>query len=279
MSSARLLATGCALAIIALTLSAEAGPRVTPMAKSSARKPTTTSRASVAAAAPAPAPPPVAAPTPAPPAVVAPAPTPAPAPAAAPASAPVLDLTPRDQPSPSASPLHHRATLTLNPLALVVGRYGANAEFVIAPHHALVASGYIQTFPKALLRLALPDLPIGEGPESRFGGELGYRLYSGSDGPTGVFIGPSFIAMPLAAPRLTDDYRAEVVSFTAFGASLDIGAQAVFGPGFTIGGGLGVMALAYSPPTSATPPQGITLPTYPTPHVLPRVLLAAGWAF
>jgi hypothetical protein len=85
--------------------------------------------------------------------------------------------------------------------------------------------------------------------------------------------------MPLAAPRLASDYRPEVVSFMAYGASLDVGVQAVVGPGFTIGGGVGVMALAYAPPASATPPAGLELPSYPVPHVLPRLLIAAGWAF
>jgi hypothetical protein len=85
--------------------------------------------------------------------------------------------------------------------------------------------------------------------------------------------------MPLAAPRLTSDYRAEVISFMAYGAALDVGVQAVVGGGFTIGGGVGVAALAYSRPVSATPPPGIELPSYPEPHVLPRLLFAAGWAF
>jgi hypothetical protein len=58
-----------------------------------------------------------------------------------------------------------------------------------------------------------------------------------------------------------------------------VGVQAVVGPGFTLGGGLGVMALAYDRPASATPPAGIELPSYPEPHVLPRVLVMAGWAF
>lgn len=127
--------------------------------------------------------------------------------------------------------------------------------------------------------MALPDMTVGEGPQSRFGGELGYRLYTGSDGPTGLFVGPSFVAMPLAAPRLTADYRTEVVSFMAYGAALDVGVQAVVGPGFTLGGGVGVMALAYDTPASATPPAGIDLPSFPAPHVLPRLLVNVGWAF
>jgi hypothetical protein len=272
------LATSCALAFLIACSSrhADAAPRAA-IPKSSPRRkaavppprPVTRAPRPVAIAAPPPAPAP------------APAPPPEPEPPPAPARASLLDSSPPDVDRPSGPPpsLHHRATVTLNPLALVVGRYGANAEFVLAPHHAITASGYVQTFPSALIRVALPDLKSGAGPQARIGGELGYRLYTGSDGPTGFFVGPSLVAMPLAAPRLTEDYRAEIVSFTAYGAALDIGVQAIVGPGFTLGGGVGVMALAYSPPQSASPPSGIELPTYPQPHVLPRLLVMAGWAF
>lgn len=150
---------------------------------------------------------------------------------------------------------------------------------MLARHHAITASAYYQTFPKGILRALLPDVPLGNGPAARLGGELGYRVYTGNDGPSGVFLGPSVVALPLAAPRLTDAYQTEIVSFMAYGASLDLGVQAVVGPGFTLGGGVGVMALAYSRPASATPPAGIVLPAYPEPHVLPRLLVAAGWAF
>lgn len=85
--------------------------------------------------------------------------------------------------------------------------------------------------------------------------------------------------MPIAYPRVTENLRAEVVSFNAYGAALDLGVQAIIGPGFTIGGGIGVMALAYTPPASVAPPSGIQVPPYPEPHVLPRLLMMAGWAF
>lgn len=267
------IATGLALVTLLASSSiprAEAAPRSGPAPKSAARRATRPLGARPVPApshAPAPAPGPLA--------------PPAPAPAPPPAPAPALDLsTPdRDHVSPAPSALHHRGTVTLNPLALVVGRYGANAEVVLAPHHAITASAYYQTFPSGLIRMALPDASKGAAPQSRLGGELGYRLYTGSDGPTGFFVGPSFVAMPLAAPRLTDAYEGEVVSFMAYGASLDLGVQAVVGPGFTLGAGLGVMALAYDSPASATPPPGIELPSHPEPHVLPRLLVMAGWAF
>jgi hypothetical protein len=125
----------------------------------------------------------------------------------------------------------------------------------------------------------LPQAELGEGPTTRVGGEIGYRFYTGRDAPTGFFVGPSFLAMPFAYPRVTEDAKAEVVSFHAYGAALDLGAQIVTGSGFTFGGGVGVMALAYTPPASAAPPAGVEVPSYPEPHVLPRLLLQAGWAF
>ncbi len=286
--SARILATGCALALSTSMLAsllapcAEAAPRAS-TTKPGARRARPRPGANLAALAARPAPAAIAAPTPP---LGPPAPSPAAASLAGPEPAPALALSAPLPLAPDAdrtpageSALAHRATVTLNPLALAIGRYGANAELVFARHHAVTASAYLQTFPQAILRRLLPDIALGEGPEARLGGEIGYRLYSGSDGPTGIFIGPSAIAMPLAAPRLASDYRAEVVSFMAYGASLDVGVQAVVGPGFTIGGGVGVMALAYSPPASATPPTGLELPSYPEPHVLPRLLFAAGWAF
>jgi hypothetical protein len=85
--------------------------------------------------------------------------------------------------------------------------------------------------------------------------------------------------MPIVYPRVSEQLRAELVPLDAYGAALDVGAQAILGSGFTIGGGVGVMALAYTPPASVTPPPGALAPTFAEPHVLPRLLLAAGWSF
>jgi len=172
-----------------------------------------------------------------------------------------------------------RVALTVSPFALLIGRYGGSVEILVAPHHAVVASGYVQTFPTAMLRILLPSAELGEGPAARPGAELGYRFYTTSDSASGVFVGPSLLAMPIAYPRVTESLRAEVVSFHALGAALDLGAQIVTGGGFVFGGGVGVMALAYTPPASIAAPAGVAVPSYPEPHVLPRLLLSAGWAF
>lgn len=170
-------------------------------------------------------------------------------------------------------------TITMSPLSLAVGRYGASGEVVVARHHAIGGGLYVQTFPGWMLRTIMPSgVDTSGGAASRVGGEIGYRYYTGSEGPRGFFVGPSFVAMPLVAPRLTEDLRSEIVSFDAYGAALDVGVQAVHSSGFTIGGGLGVMALAYTPPASASPPGSPTV-SVPEPHVLPRLLFSAGWSF
>lgn len=190
-----------------------------------------------------------------------------------------LEPVDRDRTSPDADPIRHRVALTLNPIPFVVGRFGANLEVMLASHHALLASGFVQTYPSAVMHLLVPQADMANLPSPLFGGEVGYRLYSGREGPEGVFVGPSLVMMPFAYPHVGSDLRAEMVAFETYGAALDVGAQAVVGSGLTIGGGIGVQYLAYSPPASIAPPPGASVPSYPEPHVLPRVLLAAGWAF
>jgi hypothetical protein len=131
-----------------------------------------------------------------------------------------------------------------------------------------------------MLKVIMPDaIDVSRGADSRVGGELGYRFYTGRNGADGFFAGVSGVAMPFVYPRVTPDLKSQVVSFNAYGAALDLGFQAIVGSGFTIGGGIGVMAIAYSPPASVKPPPGVQAPSYPEPHVLPRLLFAAGWSF
>jgi hypothetical protein len=189
-------------------------------------------------------------------------------------------LPPRDAPAASPAASWTRATVTLNPTPMAFGRYGGNVELVPTAHHAIVLSGFFQTFPPWLVRRLVPSsAETGSGTPSRPGGELGYRFYTGQRGASGLFVGPSAIAMPLVQPRLGQDLHGEVVSFTAYGAALDIGVQAITDAGLTIGGGLGVMYLMYTPPPSPTPPSGVSAPPWIEPHVLPRLLFTAGWSF
>lgn len=165
-------------------------------------------------------------------------------------------------------------TVSVNPLPVIAGRYGANVEYVVAPHHAIGASGFVQTFPRGMIELLVPSgAEIGSGPSTLPGGELGYRLYTSGASASGLFVGPSFVLMPIAYPRVRDDGKVDIDAQHAYGAALDVGAQMVTSAGFTVGGGLGAMVLAYTPPKSY---GGIA---FAEPHVLPRLLFMAGWSF
>lgn len=187
------------------------------------------------------------------------------------ASSPALAA---ERPQPKPDRVQRALTISVNPLPMIAGRYGANAEYVVAPHHAIVASGFVQTFPRGMIEMLVPaGAEIGSAPSSGIGGELGYRLYTSGASASGLFVGPSFVLMPIAYPRVRDDLKVDIDALSAYGVALDVGAQVVTGSGFTIGGGLGAMALAYMPPRSY---GGAT---FAEPHVLPRLLFMAGWSF
>jgi hypothetical protein len=211
------------------------------------------------------------------------APTPAPvAPSVAPPpaqDAPLLPVTSGEASAAEPRRAWRPVTLTLNPAPMALGRYGGNLEIVPLPHHAIVLSGYMQTFPAWMLRRLLPSNVEVGAPPSRPGGEIGYRFYTGARGASGLFLGPSAVAMPIVYPHLGPDLKGDVASFYAYGGAFDIGLQAITDAGFTIGGGLGVMYLAYTPPASVTPPPGVSAPSFIEPHILPRALIAAGWSF
>lgn len=209
----------------------------------------------------------------------APAASPPPAPPPSEPS-PKLELEDRDKVlAPGAGPTH-RFSIELNPLAAVAGRYGLNVEYVPFVHHAIIGSAFYQTFPTYALKPFMPT-PIdpNAGASGKAGGEIGYRYYSGRRGANGFFAGASAVVMPLAAPRLTQEQKGELTSFYAYGGAIDIGIQGITDSGFTIGAGIGGMYLAYDVPKSAKTPTGAEPFKVSDPHVLPRVLFAAGWSF
>jgi hypothetical protein len=209
--------------------------------------------------------------------VVAPPPAPPPPP---PAPPPSLEITQKDKViAPKATPRKH-ISIEVNPIPMIAGRYGGNVEYVPFVHHALTASVFYQTFSSQTLGIVMPKaVDTSAGAQARLGGEVGYRFYSGHIGPNGFFAGASGVATPLALPRVRPDLHTEVVSFQTFGAAVDIGAQWVSDWGITIGAGIGGMYLFYDAPKSAALPAGAPSISVPQPHILPRVLLAAGWSF
>lgn len=169
--------------------------------------------------------------------------------------------------------------LTLNPLGIVIQRYGGNVEWSPAPHHALIVSGYVQSVPVELVRPFTNRIRVSDGSAApALGGELGYRLYSGRSGPEGLFIGGSLVAMPFAYPRLANDatlknMSVELARVYGLGGAIDIGAQTITSFGLTLGGGIGASFLTYDMPQD---PQRLPIAM---PSVLPRLLLSTGYAF
>jgi hypothetical protein len=198
------------------------------------------------------------------------------APSAAHAQRDEADRRPLTRPPQRDTHELRRVTVTVNPLAVVMGRYGANVELLPARHHAVHVSGHVHTFSMAMVRALVPEHQdrLTGGSVSTVGGELGYRFYTGRSGADGLFAGPSFVVLPLAYPRLGPGALVDLETFHAVAGALDVGAQAVTSSGFTIGGGAGAMILAYNLPND---PQ--RLPLQFTPRVLPRLLLTAGWSF
>lgn len=111
-----------------------------------------------------------------------------------------------------------------NIAVVFMGRYGLTYHFLPVVHHALVVTAYRQT----------PGFVEPEAINGRLwglGGEVGWRLYTGSRGPTGFFVG----ALGLGAYHTTD----QTPWFTTYGAALEGGGAVSFANGchLTIGGG------------------------------------------
>lgn len=180
-------------------------------------------------------------------------------------------------PAPREEPLKALA-IEFNPLALTIGRLSANVEYLPAPHHALVVNPYYVSVNADVTVTDFEGERVTyEDNFSGGGAELGYRMYTGSRGPNGFFVGPSFLfgAYNSSDSDFTDT---EGRSFTSYGFAVDIGGQGVIGPGIVVGGGFG---LQYTKVSGDTP--GLDLPLAAEilvgGGVRPRFLLSVGYAF
>lgn len=200
-------------------------------------------------------------------------------------SAPLLahaqedEATEEEGPAPVAStdpPLKSLA-IELNPLSLFIGRLSANVEYMPAVHHAVVVNPYYVSVNADVTVGVDGDAETYEDNFSGGGVELGYRMYTGSKGPNGFFVGPSLL-LGLYNSEDSDFTDTEGRTFTSYGFAVDIGGQGVIGPGIVLGGGFG---LQYTKVSGDAP--GFDLPL--TAEILvgggvrPRFLLSVGYAF
>ena len=166
---------------------------------------------------------------------------------------------------------HKKISLEINPLAATLGRYSIQAEYLPVAHHAITLNPFFNYTP-----VKVNDKDAGN--LTGFGGELGYRFYTGSKGPNGFFIGPSFIFASYTANPPDGAQGVASKSFTAIGGALDLGGQAVIGPGIVIGGGFGLQYTSNSEEIK-TDDLNLAAITIAGGGVRPRFLLSLGYAF
>ncbi len=159
-----------------------------------------------------------------------------------------------------------------NPLAMAIGRYSLDLEYLPAAHHAahLTAIGYY----------ALP------GPTDTFqgfGAEVGYRWYASSHGPEGFFIGGSFLVggyeYAHTTPNLSAVDTPYSTQFVSLGGAVDAGFQWVVLGDFAFGLGAGAGYTVDTAPPKFGPVHPAWQKLVYGPGASPRVLMSVGAAF
>ena len=188
-----------------------------------------------------------------------------------PAPEPVVDVVVHDAPPP-----RRYVAIAWNPLALLtIGKL--SADVVVAPfaHHALVLSPFYAsttTVPIAVFDDRGNGTQLAAQRFRGYGGELGYRYYSGDGGLRGLFVGPSLIVGAFEATAGDGDKT----SFLDVGLAADIGYQALVADRVALGIGAGAQ---YVMTTESLPEQQLPSRLYANSGLRPRLLFSLGWAF
>lgn len=187
----------------------------------------------------------------------------------------MADPDPVDVKIKDAPPERRFVSIEMNPLPMfTIGRFGGNVVVAPLDHHAIILSPFYAT---ATTEPIFVYDDNGNGTQvpkqtfSGFGGELGYRYYTGLGGPRGFFLGPSFILGIFTASPMTGPG----VHYLNLGGALDAGYQALIGDrvSLSLGGGLQFLGQDKSFPNQQTPAK-----FYANSGVLPRLLLSIGVA-
>ncbi len=175
-------------------------------------------------------------------------------------------------PPPAQEDIKHMA-VSFYPLSLFIGRYSAQFEYLPVQNHAISLNPFYTSLDGGSVNGA------SLGKFSGFGAELGYRFYTGSKGPNGFFVAPSFLFASYKQSGFicTGASTSCSTSFTSYGAALDIGGQAVIG-GFVIGGGGGLQSTKNSK-SIATDGLNFASAIIAGGGLRPRALLTIGYAF
>jgi hypothetical protein len=210
---------------------------------------------------------PVAAATETPATVASPAPPPSTAP---PPADTAVDVVLRETPPP-----RRIVALEFNPLPLIIGKVSLNVVITPVDHHALVLCPFyvststwpIYTYSDQGTSTQLPQQTF-----SGFGGEIGYRYYTGLGGPRGFFVGPSFIIAAMSAKA----QDGSITDYLDFGGALDVGYELLVMDTVALSLGAGAQ---YTAPDKTIPSQQFPADIYANGKLAPRALASIGWAF
>jgi hypothetical protein len=197
-------------------------------------------------------------------------------------SPPLPTATVNAPPSPDTvtakqGPEAKRVAIALNPLALAIGRYSIQGEYLVSLHHAVTLNPFYTNAP---VRVTVGSQEVDGGSLTGFGTELGYRYYSGRKGPEGFFVGPSLLFGSFSQSGATgiSGRPATSDSFVAYGGAIDIGGQGIVGPGIVLGAGVGLQYTATSEDIT-TSNLNLASAIIAGGGLRPRFLLHAGFAF
>jgi hypothetical protein len=170
-----------------------------------------------------------------------------------------------------AAPPRRVVAIEWNPIALVIDRISANVEVVPVEHHALILSPFYFNTRTASFVDNAGDTLASQKFEG-FGGEIGYRYYSGRGGPRGFFAGPSFILEDVTATASSG----AKTTFTSYGIAADVGYAALVANDWVVSLGGGAQ---YDFTSQSIPSQQAPAAYYANSGVHPRILVALGYAF
>jgi hypothetical protein len=181
-------------------------------------------------------------------------------------------------------------TLTWNPFTLFAVRAQLSFEALLTDHHAIELVGFYGATRTNEVYLPLKSDPsqLDTSHEHAYttlfqavGGEIGYRWYSGTGGPRGLYVGPSFLlahvtATPAEGAGTTSERDGATIPYWNLGGAIDVGWQAIFADRWVVGLGAGLM---YTVPTHSFPAEELPASVYANRGLRPRFLLGLGVAF
>jgi hypothetical protein len=201
------------------------------------------------------------------------------------ATATTLRVAAAETPSPAdtavdvalheAPPPRRLLAVEWNPLPLVIGKLSANVVVAPVDHHALVLSPFCVSTTTAAIYVFDDQGNSTQLPRqtfSGFGGELGYRYYTGVGGPRGFFGGPSIILASMTAKA----QNGSTTGYLDYGFALDVGYEMLVTDALALSLGAGVQ---YTTPNATIPSQQFPADVYANGKLMPRALASIGWAF